>query len=138
MFNNGLFPPLPEELQETELKIEYISLLAQAQKMVGTRAVNELASFVGGLAGLNPEVLDKFDFDEAVDQIGSMVGVPPKLIRTDQEVEKIREGRAQAQAAAAQQQQQNMAIQNAKMLSDTPLNQDTALDAVSGLTGGEF
>lgn len=87
-----------------ELKTEYIGLLAQAQRMVGTAAVETTAGFVGQLALINPEVRDKFDFDQAVDEYGDMQGCPPRLIVPDDEVEKKRAARqkqeAQMQAAA--------------------------------------
>jgi hypothetical protein len=45
------------------LKIEYISLVAQAQKMVNISSIERMTAFVGNLAGVFPEVADKFDAD---------------------------------------------------------------------------
>jgi hypothetical protein len=125
-------PPIPKEIQGMDIEVEYISLLAQAQKMVGTASVEQTAAFVGNLAAVNPEVLDKVDFDEAVDQYAEMVGAPPTMIRSDDVVAKLREQKAQAAAQA--QAQANMAamVQGAKVLSDTKLGQNSALDALTG------
>jgi hypothetical protein len=98
---NGLFPEAPEELQGEDLKVEYISILAQAQKAVSTGAIERGVGFVGNLAGLKPDILDKVDFDQSVDEYFDMVGAPPTIIRSDDDVIRIRKDREQAQAAAA-------------------------------------
>lgn len=98
----GELPPPPPELEEAELKIEYISMLAQAQKAVATGSIERVASFIGNLAAVKPDILDKFDADEAVDQYADMVGAPPAIIVPDEEVKKIRDARAQQQQQAQQ------------------------------------
>lgn len=103
-------PPAPPELQGRDLQIEYISILAQAQKAVATGSIERTAAFIGNLAGVKPDILDKFDADEAVDQYADMVGSPPSIIVADDKVKAIRESRAQAQRAA---QQAEMAAQMA-------------------------
>lgn len=95
-----LFPPAPPELQGQDLKIEYISMLAQAQKAVSTGSIERLFSFAGNLAAVNPTVLDKINMDEGIDIYGDMLGSPPSVIVPDDEVAKIREGRAKKQAQA--------------------------------------
>ena len=77
MSDIGMLPPAPPELQGVDLKIEYISLLAQAQKLVGTGAIERVAGFVSTVGQAIPQTLDKFNADEAVDQYAEMVGVPP-------------------------------------------------------------
>jgi len=93
-------PPPPRELVNRDFKIEYISILAQAQKAVATGAIERFAGFVGQLAAVKPDVLDKFDADEAVDQYGDMLGVPPSIVVPDDEVKKVRAERAKRQQAA--------------------------------------
>lgn len=96
----GELPPPPREIAETELKIEYISILAQAQKAVATGAIERGVAFLGQLSAVKPEVLDKLDADQAVDEYFDMVGAPPSIVVPDDEVEKIRAGRAQRQKMA--------------------------------------
>lgn len=98
---NSLFPPAPPELQGEDLKVEYISILAQAQKAVSTGAIERGMGFVGNLAGINPSILDKVDFDQSVDEYWDMIGAPPTIIRSDDDVAKTRKDREQAQTAAA-------------------------------------
>lgn len=100
MNRRGELPPPPPDLQNQELKIEYISILAQAQRAVATGSIERGFSFVGNLAAVKPEVLDKIDADEAVDVYFDAVGVPPSIVVPDDKVAEIRKGRAQKQAMA--------------------------------------
>ena len=93
-------PPAPPELEGRELQIEYVSILAQAQKAVATGSIERTAAFIGNLAAVKPEVLDKFDADEAVDQYADMVGSPPSIIVADDKVQAARQARAERQQAA--------------------------------------
>lgn len=95
-------PPPPRELSQQELKIEYISILAQAQKAVATGAIERFSGFVGQLAAVKPDVLDKFDADEATDQYADMLGVPPSIVVPDEKVKATRDARAQKQQQAEQ------------------------------------
>lgn len=113
MNERQLLPPPPEELQGTELKIEYISMLAQAQKAIGTGSIERVASFIGNLSAVKPDVLDKFDADQAVDEYSDMLGAPPSIIVSDDRVEKIR---ADRQAAAQQAAQMEQAAQMAPVV----------------------
>ena len=98
----GLIPPVPEELAGQELEIEYISMLAQAQQMVGLGGIDRLTTYAGEIAQLNPDVLDKFDADEAVDQYARMLGVPAAIVRSDETVAEMRHRRAEQQAQMQQ------------------------------------
>lgn len=132
MSDLGMLPPAPKELQGQQIKIQYISILAQAQKMVGVTAIEQTVSFVGNLAGVRPDIIDKLDFDEAVDQYADMVGAPPKLIRSDDVVAKIREEKAKQQQAQMAQQQLMAGAQGAKVLSETDMGGNNALNALMG------
>jgi len=127
-----LIPPAPKEMQGMELEVEYISLLAQAQKMVGITAIEQTAAFVGNLATVKPEVLDKFDQDEAVDIYADMVGVPPKLIVPDEDVQAMRQERAQQIQQQQMMEQGTQLAQGAKTLSETDTGGNNALTALMG------
>ncbi|MGJ5032276.1 portal protein [Bradyrhizobium sp. HKCCYLS2038] len=95
-------PPPPREIQTQDLKIEYISILAQAQKAVATGAIERFSGYVGQLAAVKPDVLDKFDADEATDLYADMLGVPPSVVVPDDKVKAVRDARAQKQKQAEQ------------------------------------
>jgi len=99
MSEAGMLPEPPPEIAGQELKIEYISVLAQAQKAVATGAIERLSAFTGNLAGINPNVLDKLNMDQMVDEYAEAIGVPPAIIVSDDEVAETRQARAQAQQA---------------------------------------
>ena len=97
MYEAGMFPPPPEELQGVQLKIDYISILAQAQKVLLTGSIERFVQFIGALAQFNPSALDKLDTDQAADEYGADLGVPQSIIVSDDKVAQIRAGRAQQQ-----------------------------------------
>jgi hypothetical protein len=130
-FRAGIIPEAPPELGDASINVEYISPLAQAQKAVGGSAIEQVAAFTGNLAGIFPEVRDRFDEDEAVKQYADMLGVPPKVIRGDLEVDQIRQERQQAQAQEQAQEQASQSVQGAKLLSETSVSGDTALTRVA-------
>jgi hypothetical protein len=132
----GLIPMPPKELEGMELEVEYISLLAQAQKMVGITAIEQTAAFVGNLAAVKPEALDKFDQDEAVDQYADMVGVPPKIIVPDDKVQEIRAERAQQMAQQQAMETGERLAEGAKTLSQADTGGNNALTALMGNLGG--
>lgn len=131
----GLIPPPPKEIQGMEMKTEYIGLLAQAQKMVGQHAVQETAAFVGELAKVYPDVVDKFDPDQAVDEFSDMNGTPPKLIVSDEKVAEKRASRAKQQAAAAAAAMIEPGTQALKTMSETNTGEGNLLNAVSKTAG---
>ncbi|NJL06817.1 MAG: phage tail protein [Methylacidiphilales bacterium] len=93
-------PPPPREIAGDALSIEYISVLAQAQKAVATGSIERLSGYAGQLAAVRPDVLDKIDFDQSIDLYADAVGAPASMVVPDDKVAKIRAGRAQQQQAA--------------------------------------
>ncbi len=130
----GMLPPPPEDLQGMELKVEYISIMAQAQKLIGTTGVERLGSFVGNMANVVPDIVDKLNVDEMVDDYAGMLGVKPDLVRSDEEVAQIRAAKQAAIQAQRQGEAALRAAQGAKTLSETGLEGDNALNRMlSGL-----
>jgi len=113
MNRNGMIPPPPSQLEGSELRVEYISVLAQAQKMLGLVSVEKIAQFIVELSQFEPAVLDKFNFDRAVDEYSLLVGTNPELIRSDDDVQQIRTQRAEQQQQAEQQQAEAQALRDA-------------------------
>jgi hypothetical protein len=55
---------------------------------------------LGPLAGVDPAVMDVFNPDEIAPGLAEINGVPAKWIRSKDELDALRQGRAQAQQAA--------------------------------------
>ncbi|WP_420382043.1 portal protein [Novosphingobium sp.] len=96
----GFLPPVPAALSDRPINVEFVSILQQMQRMVGLGQIERVVGFVGNLAAVHPEALDKIDFDEAVDEYGYRAGAPARLIRPEREVAALRKARAQAAATA--------------------------------------
>ena len=90
-----LLPPPPKGLEAHELRVEYVSILAQAAKATNTRGLEAFGMFVGSLAQMAPETLDKVDFDQMVDEYADAQGVPARVVRGDDDVAAMRQSRAQ-------------------------------------------
>jgi hypothetical protein len=97
-----VLPPPPDELKGMDLRVEYVSILAQAQKMAGLQAADRLVSFAGNLAAIkaDPSVLDKLDTDQMIDEYNDMVGGSPLSVLPNDRVAEIRAARAQQTQAA--------------------------------------
>lgn len=128
MARNGMFPTPPPELAGLMLKVEYVSILAQAQKAAGTMAIEQLAAFAGNVAQMAPEALDVINTDELVMEYGEKRGVSPRMLRSPQEVKLLRAQRQKAQQEAMQAQQADEAVQRAKTLSETQVGEGNALE----------
>lgn len=96
----GIMPPLPQELVDSKVEVRFISSLALAQKAVATGSIERLVGFTAQAAAAWPQVLDKVDIDQAVDEFGDAIGAPARLIVPDDEVQKKREADAQKAAEA--------------------------------------
>ncbi len=96
----GAVPPPPPELDGQAVRVEFVSMLAQAQRAVGTGATDRFVANLGTVATFKPDVLDKFNSDKWVDAYSDSLGIDPELIVADKEVALIRQQRAEAQQAA--------------------------------------
>ena len=135
MARNDLLPPAPEELGGVTLKVEYISVMAQAQKAIGTGAIERLAGFVGNMAATKPDVLDKFDADQSVDEYAEMLGVPPKIVVPDDVVQQMREARQEQMEQQQMMEQASMGAQAAKVMSDADTGGENILtDIIGGIS----
>ena len=87
-------PPI-ELLMNPSYEIDFIGSLAQAQRRAELNTLVTGLTMMGNLAQFSPEVLDKINSDKVTDEIWSITGAPIKVLRDDDEVQKIREGRAE-------------------------------------------
>lgn len=127
-----IFPPPPAAMKGQSTDIEYISILAQSQRMDEVNGIQKLGTYILSMFQAKPDVLDKFNTDRAIDIIGDRLSVPPEIIVATDIAEKFRDARAKRAAEQQQQQQQMQAAQVGsqalKNLGAAPLGQGTALD----------
>ncbi len=135
MAENNLLPVPPDEMQGMQLKVEYISVMAQAQKAIGVSSIERFIGFTSGIGQFKPDALDKINVDETIDAYAASIGVPPSVVATNEQVAQIRENRAQQQAMTQQMQMAQAAVDGAQALGNTPMDDNSALAALAG--GGQ-
>lgn len=92
-----MIPPPPKSLQGIPLDIDFVSLLALAQKAASTGGIEALVKMSGELAQLNPAVLDNVDSDELLQEYNNLLGNKQKILKGPKTVAQIRQQRADAQ-----------------------------------------
>lgn len=132
----GIIPPPPQELMNQPLRVEYLSIMAQAQKLVGLQGLQTFMGMVNNMGQLFPEIVDKVDIDKYVEVAGDATTVPPGVVRTEDAVQQIRQQKQQAAAAQQQAEQMSQATQAAKNLSQADMSGDNALTRLSQATQG--
>lgn len=144
----GGFPPIPDELvdvlSEADIEVDYISPLAQAQKMSGLVNIEQGIAQVAQMAQIWPEVVKKVDPLNTISKYFEMLGAPAIMQRSNEVVEQmiaaeqqemqrqqqLQEGIAMAQAAAP-------AADAAKNLTEAANDVNPALSSWLGV-GAEF
>ena len=92
-----LLPPAPDALRNSpEIKIEFVSILTQMQRMVGLGQIERVVQFAGGLTAAYPNVRFKLDPYEIVDEYSRRAGAPPKMIRSTEDAQNDAADEAQA------------------------------------------
>jgi Bacteriophage head to tail connecting protein len=141
MLRKNMFPRPPDSLSGQPLRVEYISIMAQAQKLLFTTGIERLAGFVGNLAATDKRVVRRVNFDEAVQEYARLLGTSPKIIATDEQVaaaEAADAQAAQAQQAAVAAPAMADTAKAAQLLSetDTSPGKDSAFSRLMGSLGG--
>lgn len=93
----GLIPPAPQEIAGEELQIQYVSMLAEAQRAASTAAIERILGIAGNLAAVDPGVLDNIDINATMEQYADDLSVPPHLIRPLAAVNAMQAARAKQQ-----------------------------------------
>ena len=76
MARNGLIPAPPGGYPASGLQIEFVSLLASAQKASATASLERFWQFGQAIARLKPEAIDRLDADGTLEAYADLTGVP--------------------------------------------------------------
>lgn len=133
-----ILPPPPQELQGMDLSVEYISILAQAQKALGVSAIERSVAFTGQMSQMFPQsgAADLLDVDQAQREYYGALGTPPTIMRSPEAVQQIRQAQADAMAQQQQQQAAAAAIEGAKQLSETDTSGENGLTQLAAQVQG--
>lgn len=136
MVELGLVDTPPDELQGMPLTVHFVSMLAQAQRAIATNSIDRYVMALGSLVPVIPDIMDNLDDDYYADHMADLLGVDPRLVRTEDEKKALREERAQAQQQAQQMAMLEQAAGAANKLAASPTDGQNALtDAVNMFSG---
>ena len=123
-----ILPDPPEELEDIKLSVVYISLLAQAQRLVSQQNVDRLMDTAGALMNFDPNIAQKLNVERILDAYVDVLGVAPDLLKTQDQYSQLLE-------AARQQQQQHEAMAAMGQMADVAQKaSQTQLEKPSGLS----
>lgn len=106
-----MIPIPPPELEGQPLRVEYVSILHQAQRAVGTANVDRLVGFTQSLMQTHPDAGAKLgDGIDIVDTYADLLGTPPRLVVPTAEARRLA---AEGRRAAARQATLDAAQQSA-------------------------
>lgn len=130
------FETMPDSVAEADIKVEYMSPLAQAQKSTETASIREVVEFVGQVAQAKPEAMDLIDEDAMVRSYAHLSSAPVGIIRDSEAVQAIRQQRAEQQAAEKQAMMQMQAAQAsadvASKVGGIPAGEGSMAQAIQG------
>ena len=102
-FEAGRLPPLPDAMRaDPEFEVKFVGRLVQSQRQSEINNIMSALSIAGQVAAYKPEVLDKINGDDTIDEIFDITGVTTRMLNSDEEVRQMRQRRAEAQAEQQQ------------------------------------
>jgi hypothetical protein len=134
----GMLPPLPPALARMQkmpralLKVEFDSPHAQNMRQDEVQKTRAFLEGAAAVIQLDPQARDKINMDQVIDELARNIGAPGSIVRSDQEVEEIRQARAEEMRRQEAQAQ-------AKELADMALKAGSVKtkDTVVGALGGQ-
>tara|TARA_R100001594_G_scaffold18582_1_gene36692 strand:- start:1164 stop:2801 length:1638 start_codon:yes stop_codon:yes gene_type:complete len=119
-------PPAPTELQGMEMKIEYVSPIAKAQKTNQMFTITRLFESMAPLLQVKPELLDNMNVDETFRFFHHLLDAPPQILNEKEEVEQVRQERQEQQQAMMEAEQAKMESEAGKNVADAQKSQKEA------------
>lgn len=110
-YRAGVLGEAPEEMQGRAMSFKFVSPLARAQQLEEVAAIERFMGIAGTIAEVDPNAIDNFNSDAAMQVAATGLGVPTSVMRTREEIEAVREQKAQAQQQAQAQEQQAVMAQ---------------------------
>ena len=133
-----MLPPCPPELAGRRLRVEFVSLLAQAQKLVGINAADQYMALTLKASSAWPEALDTLNVDHLLDNYAESLGLPVSLTRPPEERQQLRAARADAAQTQVLTEALGKGVDMVRQLSQSPLSgpdgkQGSVLDGIARL-----
>lgn len=144
LYRKGFIDPPPPSLKGVPLNIEFVSMLALAQKAAATGGLERIAALIGNLAPIYPNIKNILDEEAYIRTMNDLLGNQQKIIRSPQQYAQINDmqqkaAQATAKMNAAQHMAQTASIgaDAAQTMANTQVgDSSTALGQLLGGTGG--
>jgi hypothetical protein len=127
------YPDIVEAFKEnsdSEYQIQFVSILAQAQKASGSANLERGTQFLLGIANANQDVSLSLNLEALIRHYIEMNSLPPDIVKTDEEVQQIKQQMAQQQQA---QQQAELASKQAQALQQGSQGAGNLIDSASAI-----
>lgn len=141
MERRGLISPKPSGLRGIPLDVEFVSSLALAQKAASLNGIERILAMTGNMEAVFPDAKDNIDSDALLQLANGLLGNPNMVLRGPEQLQGIRQQRAQDQQRMQKMQAQehmantiNTGADAANTLSNTTVGagQKSVLDAIMG------
>jgi hypothetical protein len=126
----GLMPEPPPELDGVDFRAEFLSIFGEAQRAQQIPAIERVASFLVGLAQIDPNVLDTLDGDKTAEKYCEYAGLPPDILRSPDGRAALRQARAQKEQLAERAAMSQASAESASKLAGASLEGDNALNRI--------
>lgn len=91
MKRKELLPPPPPGYELADIEVQYVSILSDAQRSVGTGVIERYMQVVGNTAALVPEIKDLPDWEFLLRTYAARLSVPAAGNRTEEQMREIRQ-----------------------------------------------
>lgn len=127
MLRKGLLPDPPEQVRGQPIEIQYVSILATAQRAVAATPTERWVQVIGNIAPLvaqmeptvGQSIINIPNWSELIRNYGIAIGVEARNMHTREEVEAMNEANAQAAAQAQGAQDAGALVEAGRTLSET-------------------
>lgn len=120
----GMLPRAPRSLQGRNVDVRYSSLIARVQSEQEAQNFQRFLGIASPIIGVAPDAMDNIDTDQVVKDLAVIHRLPQEMLRKKDDVEKLREQRAEAQRQAEEEASEAQQAENASKVSKlVPVNQ---------------
>lgn len=137
MMMGGVGEMPPETMMGKRLNVEFLGVLAQAQRAVGVRAIERTWAFAGMLSELlqSLEPFDNLNADESIADFTRMVGLPSDQMVSPEDRQRKREARIQQEQQAQGLDRVSQMTDTGKVLDDMSMQGKETLQGALDTTG---
>ena len=134
MARKRMLPPIPSALRGLPLTVQFISMMALAQKAAATAGMERYAQVAGNLSAVYPEAKFKLNPFGFLNEYAETLGVSERIINSDDKAGKMMADLMKQQQQMQMAQEAMAAVEGAKTLSETSLGGGQS--ALSAMLGG--